>query len=138
MMKLSKKTEYGIWALRYISSLEAGRVATVREIAEQYQIPQQLLAKILQELTKTGIIRSVQGAYGGYVLNLAARDVSLADIVQAIEGPIRLTECEDEEHNCDRAEICDLKETFGPIQKQLVSYFKNITLADLCSVATTL
>jgi len=138
MMKLSKKTEYGILALRYISSLEAGRVATVREIAEQYQIPQQLLAKILQELTKTGIIRSVQGAYGGYVLNLAARDVSLADIVQAIEGPIRLTECEDEEHNCDRAEICDLKETFGPIQKQLVSYFKNITLADLCSVATTL
>ena len=123
-------------ALRYISSLQAGRVATVREIAEQYQIPQQLLAKILQELTKTGIIRSVQGAYGGYILNLSAKDVSLADIVQAIEGPIRLTECEDEEHNCDRYEVCDLRETFGPIQKQMVSYFKAVTLADLCTMTT--
>ncbi len=137
MMKLSKKTEYGIMALRYVTSLPAGRMATVREIAEQYHIPQQLLAKILQELTKTGIIRSVQGAYGGYVLNLSAREVSLADIVQAIEGPIRLTECEDAEHNCDRYEICDLKSTFGPIQKQLVSYFKTVTLADLCAVETT-
>lgn len=134
-MKLSKKTEYGVLALRHISSLENGRVATVREIAEQHQIPQQLLAKVLQDLNRTGIIRSVQGAYGGYVLNAIASAVTLADIVQAIEGPIRLTECGDVDHNCDRFDFCDLKTTFGPIQEQLVSYFKNVTLADLVAMS---
>jgi len=85
MFKFNKKTEYGILALQHMLSLKQDQVATVKEIAENYKIPQSLLAKILQQLSRKKIIQSVQGAKGGYVLKTDADDLSLAKVLEAIE-----------------------------------------------------
>jgi len=134
MFKLSRKTEYGILALSYISSLNGQGVATVREIAEKFKIPQALLAKILQQLARGKMIQSVQGSRGGYVMLKDAAHITLADIVEALEGPIHLVDCGVGERDCNRINFCDLKNTFEPVQNQIVKYFRSIKLDDLLSI----
>lgn len=135
MFKLSKKIEYAILALQYIASLTDGRVATVKEIAEIKVIPQPLLAKILQQLAKKELIQSVQGSHGGYALSRNAKDITLAQMMEAIEGPINIIDCAVDDHLCERDESCTLKNSLNPLQQQLSSYLHSVTLADVAALA---
>lgn len=133
MFKFNKKTEYGILALQHMLSLKQDQVATVKEIAENYKIPQSLLAKILQQLSRKKIIQSVQGAKGGYVLKTDADDLSLARVLEAIEGPIHITDCYAEVSCCDRMDDCTLRDGFHSVQKQIVNYLNTVRLADIAA-----
>lgn len=133
MFKLSKKTEYGILALQYMMLLDDNCVATVKEIAEQHNIPQSLLAKICQQLAKSKIIQSVQGSRGGYTLNKRPSDISLAAVLEAIEGPIRLVDCTLAHHSCERDDNCSLKNSLHPVQHQLSTFLQSVTLASIAA-----
>ncbi len=132
MFKLSKKTEYGILALQHMASLNGNR-ATVKEIAERHNVPQSLLAKILQQLAKSKIIESVQGSRGGYALSRDASEISLAQVLEAIEGPLSIVECNLDHHNCDRDDFCTLKDSLNPIQQHLSTYLASVTLSDFAT-----
>ena len=129
MFKISKKTEYGIFALQYMMMIDENSVATVKEISEQHNIPQPLLAKICQQLAKSKIIQSVQGSRGGYTLNMDASEISLAAVMEAIEGPIHIVDCNHDHHSCDRNDTCTLKIGFNPVEQQLATYLQSVTLA---------
>ncbi len=131
MFKLSKKTVYGLLALQHMMQMQKDKAATVREMAELYKIPQPLLAKICQQLVKSKIIQSVQGARGGYVLKAPANHISLASVVKALDGPIHLVDCAEQFHVCSRKEECTLKDGFLFVQKQIESYLQSVTLADM-------
>lgn len=133
MFKLSKKTEYALMALQYIASLDKGQVATAKEIAESQVIPHSLLAKILQQLTKHQLILSLQGARGGYALGRKAEEITLAQMIEAIEGPIHIIECTESHHSCQRDDSCTLKASLNPLQQQLSSYLRSVTLADVAA-----
>jgi Rrf2 family protein len=128
MFKLSKKTEYSLIALQHMMMIGKKSVATVKEISERHQIPQPLLAKICQQLAKSKLIQSVQGARGGYTLNMDAADISLAAVMEAIEGPIHIVDCNDSRHICDRDEICTLKFSLDPVEQQLAAFLQGVTL----------
>ncbi len=130
MFKLSKKTEYGILALQHMMTIDDDHVSTVKEISEQHHISQSLLAKICQQLAKSKIIQSVQGSRGGYTLNKLPRDISLSDVMEAIEGPLHLVDCTHAQHNCDRDDHCTLKVGLDPIQQQLATFLKGVTLVE--------
>jgi len=130
MFKLSKKTEYAILALQYMMSNSFKNVVTVREIADFHNISQTLLAKILQILARQKIIESVQGSQGGYTLQQNAQQISLARIMEAIEGPIHITDCYLDTGCCIRTENCTLRDRLVPVQTGLVQHLNNITLAD--------
>ncbi len=130
MFKLSKKTEYGILALQHMMFMDDDHVSTVKEIAEQYNISQSLLAKICQQLAKSKIIQSVQGSRGGYALNKPPVDISLAAVLEAIEGPLHIVECTNDHHNCERDANCTLKIGLDPVQQQLATFLKGVTLAE--------
>jgi len=130
MFKLSKKTEYAILALQYMMGKTHKNVVTVREIAEHHNISQTLLAKILQVLARKKIIESVQGSQGGYTLVQNAKKISLAKIMEAIEGPIHITDCHYDVSCCERTDNCTLRDRLVPVQKGLVQHLNNITLAD--------
>lgn len=129
MFKLSKKTEYGILALQHMMMIEDNRVATVKEISERHNIPQSLLAKICQQLAKSKIIQSVQGSRGGYTLNIDASEISLAAVMESIEGPIHIVDCNHDHHSCDRDETCTLKIGLNPVEQQLATFLQGVTLA---------
>lgn len=131
MFKVSKKTEYGILALQHMAAQQNQRISTVKEISESHRIPPALLAKILQTLARHRIIHSVQGAMGGYVLLKEPGAITFAEVLQAIEGPIRITDCYQDDHACERFDQCALKGSLSGVQKDLTNYFETVTLADL-------
>ena len=93
MLSLSKKTDYALLALSYLARIGAGRAANTKEIAEEYAIPVELLAKILQKLAKERLVISTAGPTGGYRLARPAAEISVGAIIEAIDGPLAIAHC---------------------------------------------
>lgn len=135
MLRLTKKTEYGIIALKCIIAEQEQNpqiIVSASEIAKKFNIPRGLLGKVLQQLARHGFITSHQGATGGYTLAKDPADISLNEIVAAIEGPVSVVECITEEGDeCSQLENCNIQSPVMNIQRNLTNYFKNISLKDL-------
>ncbi len=135
MFKLSRKSEYGLIALKYMQSLEGGKVCTAKEIAARFKIPEPVLAKILQKLVKSGIVTSIQGAYGGYVLAMTPGQITMTKVVEAIEGPFGIVDCVVSGNECECTQysegVCNIEEPFAQIQHQFKNFLNGISLADL-------
>jgi Rrf2 family protein len=95
MLRLTKKADYGLMALKYLAEQAntSHGAQSAKDIAEAYHIPPQLLAKILQTLAKAGILISHAGTNGGYALARAAEDISAFEVIRAIDGPLFITSC---------------------------------------------
>ena len=101
MLKISKKADYALMALQHMAAVQfgditPGRVVNTKEIAEEYNIPLELLAKVLQTLAKNGLIESHNGPKGGYLIARRASQITIAQILEGIEGPLGLTDCSHE------------------------------------------
>src|SRR5678815_2585540 len=103
MLRLSKKADYALMAMRHLALKTSGAASTsAREIAEQYDIPIELLAKVLQRLVRTGLLVSTQGTRGGYMLSRPPKAISVVDVVQAIDGPFTVTACSTDKIDCEQ------------------------------------
>lgn len=132
MLRLTKKSEYGIIALKHMMNQPVDAVTSAKEIAGRYTIPAENMAKILQMLARKGVVESCQGARGGYVLAKDANMISLSEIIEAIEGPVGLVECmTDSDCNCMQLENCNISDPFQVIQKQFKIFLSRISLADI-------
>src|SRR5438132_2646696 len=132
MLKLSKKTDYALIAVQYMASGGADRVVNTKEIAEEYNIPVELLAKVLQKLGKKGLIVSQNGPKGGYVLAKSSADISVLSVIQAIEGHIGITECyHNEDSNCMQMPRCNIRTPLRNIQNSIYGLLDIITIADI-------
>jgi Rrf2 family protein len=129
MLKLSKKVEYGLISLLHMDSLDGDRLATTKEIAEQYRIPSELLGKVLQSLAKTNLVESVHGARGGYRLTRPLEEATLGDVVQAMEGPLQLARCQEDPDACEQFCACNIREPVLRIQAQLNAFINRIRLS---------
>ena len=117
MLRLTKKADYGLMALKYLAEQAEAHNAGARsakDIAEAYHIPPQLLAKILQTLARAGMLISHAGTNGGYALARAAHDISAFEVIRAIDGPLFITSCITIHGTCDLAGHCTIKE---PLRK---------------------
>jgi len=120
-------------ALHYIAGQPEGTRPTAKEIARYHNIPYELLAKILQHLVKKGIVGSEQGVKGGYFLHKKETELTLSEVVEAIEGPIRLTTCNSDVINksCELAETCEVKKLLREIQNRVEEVFRNTTISEI-------
>ena len=111
MVRLSKKAEYGLIAIRHIATRPHGDLVTAKEIADAYGIPYELLAKVLQRLTRAGLIMSVQGVRGGYALAREPQTITVSGIINAIEGSrLGIAQCMvDGAESCGVASTCTIK-----------------------------
>jgi Rrf2 family protein len=131
MLRLSKKTDYGLLALRHLASEAPSGVASARAIAERYDIPVEILAKVLQRLARQGFIAAQKGAYGGYHLTRPASAISLAEIVQAIDGPLAMTACGREDEQCDQFGTCTVRDPLARVKERILSVLRGVTLAEM-------
>ncbi len=134
MLKLSKKTEYAFMAARYLALNNSGHYSTAKEIAENYDISHQLVAKVLQVLKKNNIAASFQGVKGGYVLNKKPDEITLYDIIIAVEEKYKLTNCmhdEPTEESCSHIEGCRIRDPLAGIQKKIDNVFINTSLKQI-------
>jgi Rrf2 family protein len=132
MLKLSKKVEYGLIAIRHIASVN-NQISTVKDISERYAIPSDVLAKVMQKLTKGKLITSHQGAMGGYTLARRADEISVMNVISVIEGSqMGIAQCFAEEPaNCSIYLNCTIKNPLGKIQHNLEHVFNSMKVSEI-------
>lgn len=130
MVKFSKKLEYALISLRHISNAGA-EITRVRDISEKYNIPHDLLAKILQKLKKENILASSQGINGGYTLSRKLNEIPLSELVSVIENGTSIVECmHDEDNNCLINDSCTIKDPLSKIQIEFENILKTKMISD--------
>jgi len=136
MLRFSKKADYALMAMKHLA-LRGDRGApgssSAREIAEQYAIPIELMAKVLQRLVRRGLLDSHQGTRGGYQLARTATNISVADVIQAIDGPVTVTACSTEEMTCDQFAKCNVRDPLWRVRERILSALGECTIAELAS-----
>ncbi|HEY9139175.1 MAG TPA: Rrf2 family transcriptional regulator [Terriglobus sp.] len=144
MLRLTKKADYGLMALKYLAEQTmlsgktgAASAQSAKDIAEAYHIPPQLLAKILQTLTRQGVLVSHAGTNGGYALARSAAEISAFEVIRAIDGPLFITSCITIHGTCDLAGHCTIKEPLRKVNDSIKDLLSGITIADLAEPQDT-
>jgi Rrf2 family protein len=130
VLKLTKKADYGLIALRHLASIP-GATASTKDIADAYHLPVPLLAKVLQKLAREKILVSVAGTNGGYKLARDARRITALEVVRAIDGPVILTHCFTEHGTCDQSENCTVREPLRRVHEAILELLHKFTITDL-------
>ena len=128
MLRLSKKAEYALMALKDLASRPEAEAASARDIAQRYAIPVELMAKVLQRLARKQLLVSHYGTRGGYLLARPASRVSVADIIEAIDGPVTVTVCTSADDECDQYATCNIRDPLWRIKDQIVNALTSYTL----------
>ena len=124
-MQLSRKADYALRAVAYIAQVKKGDLASIGRIAKARAIPREFLAKILKELTRAGILVSFQGVTGGYRLSRAPKEITFLEVIEAMEGPVRVNLCVDGRHcECSNDKGCEIRPFFIKQQDQITKALK--------------
>jgi len=133
MLRLSKKADYALIAMKHLA-LHADRgAASAREIAAQYDIPIELLAKVLQRLVRRGLLLSHQGTHGGYRLARQPALVSVADVIDAIDGPVTITACSTDDDRCEQYPTCNIRDPLWRVRERILAALAGCTIAELAA-----
>jgi Rrf2 family protein len=139
MLRLSKKADYALIAMKHLAvrgggaSHAAPGSASAREIAEQFDIPIELMAKVLQRLVRRGLLVSQQGTRGGYQLARLPAQISVADVIQAIEGPVMVTACTTDDGQCEQFSKCNVRDPLFKVRERILAALGECTIAELAS-----
>ena len=136
MLRLSKKSDYALISMKHLATRpDGGGSSSAREISESYDIPLELLAKVLQRLVRARLLVSVQGTRGGYRLGRSAQLISVADVIQAVDGPVTVTACSDTDHNCDQFNKCSIRDPLWKIKNRILESLQTVSVAEMAAEA---
>lgn len=132
MLRFTKRADYGLMAIHYIAVHDRLGAVSAKRIAEEFQIPPELLAKILQRLAKRRLIVAQAGPKGGYVLSRQPNEISVGEVVRALEGPISIVSCLDHS-GCPQELRCNLRRPVQKLQAAISQMLDTMTLSELTS-----
>lgn len=128
-MQITRQADYAVRAMTYLAQLGPDRRASTSQIAQEKQIPPSFLAKIVSQLSVAGLLQTSRGARGGVALAKGADQISLLDVVEAIDGPILLNDCVAENSSCSFGTTCPMKPVWCEAQQELVTRLGQTTFA---------
>ena len=137
MLKLSRLTDYATLVLAHLASQPQRRHSDA-EVAERTGLAGPTVSKVLRALARDGLVSSTRGATGGYALSRTAREITAADIIDAIEGPVAVTECSHEDGDCSLEAVCGVGQGWQRINRLIRGTLEQITLDELLRPATPL
>jgi Rrf2 family protein len=130
-MQIPRRVDYGLRAVIYLSGQDPGKCCSIAEIAKQQGVPRKFLEKIIQDLIRSGLIKSKRGACGGYALARAPEAISFSDVIEAIEGPIAVNACMDEHLGCAQMPRCTMIGVWSEVQMKINEVLSGTTIAGL-------
>lgn len=130
MIRITRQTDYGIVLLTHLAA-HADRRYNAPELAAEAHLPVPMVAKILKLLAREGILESHRGVKGGYSLARLPEEITMAEIITALEGPIALTECVEESGLCAHEPICPSRSNWHVISRAVRRALEGITLAEM-------
>lgn len=131
MLRMSKLTDYGLVLLTHMAQGGNPAVRTAQELAGCSRVPLPTVSKILKELSKAGIVASQRGRHGGYALARPPELISVAAVIEALEGPVALTECSAHDGACSLQPTCVAKDHWGPISRAIQRTLQRMPLSAL-------
>jgi Rrf2 family protein len=132
MLRFTKRADYGLMAIHYIAINDGFGAVSAKRIAEEFAIPPELMAKILQRLAKQGLVISTNGPKGGYALARRPTEITVGQVIRALEGPINIVSCL-EDSECPQMEKCNLRRPVHKIQAAISQVLDTMSLAELTS-----
>lgn len=132
-MQITRQADYAVRAMAYLTELGPDRRAATSKIAEDRKIPPSFLAKIISQLSVAGLLNTSRGARGGVSLAKAPSEISLLEVVEAIDGPIMLNACVGDITSCPFGETCTVRPIWCDAQLELVNRLRNTTFGQLAS-----
>jgi Rrf2 family protein len=133
MLRFSKKADYALMAMKHLALRGDHESSSAREIAAMYDIPIELMAKVLQRLVRRGLLASHQGTRGGYELARRPTQISVADVIQAIDGPVTVTACSTDESQCEQFAKCNVRDPLWKVRERILSALGECTIAELAA-----
>ena len=130
MLRMSKLTDYGTLVLAELAS-ETGDICSAGQVADATHIGRPTVSKLLKSLTRAGLVVSERGAQGGYALARAPEQISAAEIIDALEGPVAITECSSVDGACNLEQFCRVGRAWQRINRSIRNSLQQVSLADL-------
>lgn len=132
MLKLTKKADYGLIAMKHLAEHSEVGSVSAKDLADTYGMPQEALAKILQRLAKAGLLASQYGTKGGYTLSRDPYTISALDVIKAVEGPLFVTSCVSADgSNCEQVERCTIKEPLRRVNQEIENVLGRLTIGEM-------
>ncbi len=130
-LQLTRGGEYAVRAMTYLARFPEGHVASLHDIGQAQEIPESFLAKILQILVHAGLAVSQRGAHGGFALARPAEQITMRDVIEAVDGPISVNLCTLDPEECERSGNCEVHKAWLRAQEQLMDVLGGVTLSSL-------
>ena len=130
MLKLTKKADYGLIAMRHLAQNTDHGSVSAKDLADAYGIPQEALAKILQRLAKAGLLKSMHGTRGGYTLSRSPQSISALEVIVAIDGPLFMTSCFSD-RNCEQTDRCTVREPLRKVGESIQQVLSRLTISQM-------
>ena len=132
-MQITRQADYAVRAMLYLARLEPNQRAATSQIAEIQKIPPSFLAKIISQLSIAGLIHTSRGARGGVLLSRPASDISLLEVVEAIDGPLSLNECTISPGICEFSGDCPIHRIWCETQAELIEKLRKTMFSSFVS-----
>jgi Rrf2 family protein len=134
-MQITRQADYALRAMLFLADLDNSTRAATSQIAKEKQIPPSFLAKIISQLSIAGIINTSRGARGGVTLARPAEEITLLEVIEAIDGPIALNQCTLSKNGCPFMENCPIHDVWCEAQDELVKRLSSTNFAQMKSKA---
>jgi Rrf2 family protein len=131
MLKLTKKADYGLMAMRHLAEHVDQGACSAKDVADSYGIPQEALAKILQRLAKAGLLHSQHGMNGGYTLARDPETISAFEVIRAIDGPLFITSCVTVRGECGQSDRCNIREPLRKVNSSIEDVLRRIKISEM-------
>lgn len=131
MNKLNRKIEYALISLRHMSQKRPGELTTAKEIVDIYKSPFDATSRVLQILVQKQVLRSVQGAQGGYQIIKDLSRYSLHDLITILLGPVGVTRCMSSREQCEMQQNCNISGPLHVLNQKLIEFYQSINIRDL-------
>ncbi|MEN9800555.1 MAG: hypothetical protein RL653_4252 [Pseudomonadota bacterium] len=127
-LQISRKIDYGLRAMVFLASMSPEEVVPFREIARRMDVPEDFLAKILKTLVSRKLVQSTRGAHGGYRLARSPAEISMLDVIEAVEGPVRVNVCQDNHDACKLSRSCTMYGVWKLGQERMLEVYRSARL----------
>lgn len=131
LMQIPRRVDYGLRAVIYLADQDPEKCCSIAEIAKRQGMPRKFLEKIIQDLTRGGLIKSKRGSCGGYALARTADAISFFDVIRALEGPLAVNACMVKHMGCDQLTRCTMQSVWSDVQRKITEVLTQTTIADL-------
>lgn len=131
MNKLNRKVEYALMSLKHMTMKIPGELTTAKEVSETLKTPFDATARVMQVMAQNGLLRSEQGASGGYQITRDLNKVSLLELLEMIEGKTALVKCFQKESQCEIQGLCNIISPITNLNRKYHEFFEKVNLKEL-------